>query len=43
VNDELISDLAAELAHRVQAEDGTGQAVAHLERITASTRAVVPA
>jgi sterol 3beta-glucosyltransferase len=37
-NDQLISDLAIELAHRVQAEDGTGQAVAHLERITSGTR-----
>ena len=41
-NDQLISDLAIELARRVQAEDGTGQAVAHLERI-ATSRMVVPA
>jgi sterol 3beta-glucosyltransferase len=34
-NDQLISDLAAELGHWVQAEDGTGCAVAHLERIVA--------
>jgi sterol 3beta-glucosyltransferase len=34
-NDQLISDLAVELGHRVQAEDGTGCAVAHLERIAA--------
>jgi sterol 3beta-glucosyltransferase len=33
-NDQLISDLAIELAHRVQAEDGTGKAVAHLESLT---------
>lgn len=44
VNDQLISDRAVELAHRVQAEDGTGQAVAHLERLTRSTaNAKVPA
>jgi sterol 3beta-glucosyltransferase len=45
-NDQLLTDLAVELAHRVQAEDGTGQAVAHLERIAAganSTRMAVPA
>jgi hypothetical protein len=36
-NDQLITDLAVELAHRVQAEDGTGGAVAHLERITTGT------
>ena len=32
-NDQLISDLAVELGHRVQAEDGTGAAVAHLESL----------
>jgi sterol 3beta-glucosyltransferase len=32
-NDQLISDLAVELGHRVRAEDGTGCAVSHLERI----------
>jgi sterol 3beta-glucosyltransferase len=34
-NDQLMSDLAVELSHRVRAEDGVGCAVAHLERITA--------
>jgi len=45
MNDELISGRAIELAHRVQAEDGTGRAVAHLERRTASAaqRMAVPA
>jgi sterol 3beta-glucosyltransferase len=33
-NDQLIEDRAQLLARRVQAEDGTGQAVAHLERLT---------
>jgi sterol 3beta-glucosyltransferase len=34
-NDQLISGQAAELGHRVQAEDGTGCALAHLERVVA--------
>jgi sterol 3beta-glucosyltransferase len=42
MNDQLIGDRAVELARRVQAEDGTAQAIAHLERLTAP-RAAVPA
>jgi sterol 3beta-glucosyltransferase len=38
----MIRDLATGLANRVWAEDGTGAALAHLERITKST-AVMPA
>jgi sterol 3beta-glucosyltransferase len=41
-NDQLISDLAVELGHRVQAEDGTGAAIAHLESLLPA-RTVVPA
>ena len=37
-NDQLISDLAVELGHRVQAEDGTGAAVAHLESLVPASR-----
>jgi sterol 3beta-glucosyltransferase len=37
-NDQLISDLAVELGHRVQAEDGTGTAVAHLESLVSASR-----
>jgi sterol 3beta-glucosyltransferase len=41
-NDQLISDLAVQLGRRVQAEDGTGCAVAHLESL-APARTAVPA
>jgi len=42
-NDQLISDLAVQLGHRVQAEDGTGCAVAHLESLVPASKAAVPA
>jgi sterol 3beta-glucosyltransferase len=44
--DNALSRRAIELAHRVTAEDGTGTAVAHLERVTGITggvRTAVPA
>jgi sterol 3beta-glucosyltransferase len=45
-NDDVLAARAIELAHRVAAEDGTGTAVAHLERVTGITdgaRTAVPA
>jgi sterol 3beta-glucosyltransferase len=36
VTDRMLNDLAAGLANRVQAEDGTGVALAHLEHVTNS-------
>lgn len=39
-NDDALNRRAIELAHRVAAEDGTGTAVAHLERVTGITDAV---
>jgi sterol 3beta-glucosyltransferase len=42
-NDDVLVTRAIELAHRVAAEDGTGTAVAHLERITDGVRTAVPA
>jgi len=41
--DTLISDQATELGHRVRAEDGTGRAVAYLERIAGAVPAMGPA
>jgi sterol 3beta-glucosyltransferase len=41
--DRRISDLAQDLAARVRAEDGTGQAVAHLERLACGPSLTVPA
>jgi sterol 3beta-glucosyltransferase len=41
--DRRVSELARELAIRVRAEDGTGQAVAHLERLARGATAAVTA
>jgi UDP:flavonoid glycosyltransferase YjiC (YdhE family) len=41
--DRLVSVLARQLAARVRDEDGTGQAVAHLERLARGAAAEVPA
>jgi sterol 3beta-glucosyltransferase len=43
MNDDVLAGRAIELARRVASEDGTGAAVAHLERITDGVRAAVPA
>ncbi len=40
---DVLAGRAIELARRVAAEDGTGAAVAHLERITEGVRTAVPA
>jgi sterol 3beta-glucosyltransferase len=41
--DRLVSELARQLAARVRDEDGTGQAVVHLERLARGAAAGVPA
>jgi sterol 3beta-glucosyltransferase len=38
MHDQRTARLAADLGLRVRAEDGTGRAVAHLERINQSTK-----
>jgi len=43
ISDRRVSDLAQDLASRVQAEDGPGQAVAHLERLALGASAAVRA
>jgi sterol 3beta-glucosyltransferase len=41
--DAMMNDLAAGLANRIRTEDGTGVALAHLERVTTNLKTKVPA